>query len=81
MPTIHTSSRFERQYAKLPPQARRAIRRALRYFDQPSRTCALARYAGLYELRAGLWRVTWHYSEDGAIVLRAVGRHDILAKP
>ena len=81
MPTIHTSSRFQRQYAKLSPKAHQAIRRALRYFDQPGRVCALSRYAGLYELRAGLWRVTWHYRDDGSIFLRAVGRHDILMKP
>lgn len=81
-PQVRQSRRFQRQCAKLPPDAQNAVWRAVRYFHQPRRTQPLSGFPGLYELRAGPWRIIWHYDEHGLIVLQSVDAHDrALARP
>lgn len=80
---IYTTRRYDRQFAKLSPIARAAIRRALRYLRQPDRIQPLSSNPDIYELRAGPWRVTWCYGEDATqILLRNCGEHDrVLRRP
>ncbi|PSR21712.1 MAG: cytotoxin [Sulfobacillus thermosulfidooxidans] len=81
---IIRSKRFDRMYQRLPAVAQAAIDRAIHlHFCRriPTRAAPLQTHAGLWELRAGPWRVTFKPMPDG-IILRACGPHDrTLARP
>ncbi|MBX5466884.1 MAG: hypothetical protein K6U14_05240 [Firmicutes bacterium] len=82
MPELELTPRFRRQWSRLPPEAQVAVARALAKLGQGTgRRKALARFAGLFELRVtDDLRLTWSWGVAGRVVVRSVGRHDVTLK-
>ena len=86
MPVVTVAPRFKRRFEGKTPQMQAAITRAIKRLEEDPR------YPGLRVHRVqgedGVWeayidrssRMTFHYGEDGRIVLRNNCNHDILLR-